>query len=160
MKSTRRVALSLSAVVLSAGLLTSLVGCSAGGSSSPTGSARASESAIPTVKPTFGAQGSASDNIAFFRSIVDAAVAKEGLNANTEALAKKLAVAGFDAKGIQFSDNSTAAGMTPDSVTVSAQFKDQCLIAQYGPSIKGVTVSVLPVLKSGGCLIGRSLNHL
>lgn len=160
MKLTRRVALSLSAVVLSAGLLMSLVGCSAGGSASPTGSARASESATPTVKPTFAAQGSASDNIAFFRSIVDAAVAKEGLNANTEALAKKLAASGFDAKGIQYSDNATAAGMAPDSVTVSAQFKDQCLIAQYGASITGVTVSVLPVLKSGGCLIGRSLNHL
>jgi hypothetical protein len=54
----------------------------------------------------------------------------------------------------------TAIGLKPDSVMVAAQLKNQCLIAHCSPSIGGLTVSVQPALASGGCLLGRSINHL
>jgi hypothetical protein len=157
---TRRVALTVSVGLISAGLLSGLVACTPSNAPHASTDASPTSSATPKVKPTFAAKGTANDNIAYFRFLVEEAISKEGLNANTKSLAQKLAASGFDAAGIQYSDNSTAAGMTPDSVSVATLMNGQCLIAQFGPSIKGITVMLLPVLKSGGCLLGRSLNHL
>ena len=145
--------------MLSAGAVIGLAGCSAP-ATSPSGAASQSSAPKPSVKPTFSPVGTANDNVAFFRSIFEAAITKEGLNASTENAAKAVAAAGFDPAGIQYSDNATAVGMKPDSVTVAAVFKDKCLIAQYGPGVGGLDISVQPVLVSGGCLLGRSLNHL
>lgn len=131
-----------------------------GSASGPAGAAGSSSSTTPQVTPTFSASGTANDNIAYFRFLVNDAISREGLNASTQSLAQKLAAAGFDAAGIQYTDNSTAAGMTPDSVSVASLFKGQCLIAQYGPSLKDLSVALLPPLKSGGCLLGRSINNL
>jgi hypothetical protein len=152
---SRRVA---GAVATVAGLSVAflLAGCSSSGGPAATKSA----APTPTAMPTFVAGGSADQNTDFFRYLVSDAIAHEGDNASTQALAQKLAASGFDAKGIEFSDNATAIGLKPDSVTVAATLKDQCLIAQFGPSIGGLTVSVQPVLASGGCLLGRSINHL
>lgn len=146
-------------VVVSALVALGLSGCGASPVSGPTGSATSS-SAMPTIAPTLSPMGTANDNIAYFRAVVEAATKTQGLNASTEKLARTLAAKGFSAKGIEYTDNATAVGMKPDSVTVAVEFKGQCLIAQYGPSIKGIAVSVLPVLASGGCLLGRSINHL
>jgi hypothetical protein len=157
---TRRALVALSAGVLAAGLATSLTGCSTDGSPAGSQGVEGSPSANPAMAPTFAAMGTANDNIAYFRHIISQSISREGLNASTEGVAKSLVAGGFDKKGVQFSDNYTAAGMKPDSVTVATEFHGQCLIAQYGPSIHGLTVSLLPVLASGGCLLGRSINHL
>jgi hypothetical protein len=154
--SLSRAAVTTGLALLVSSALAGLAGCTAGGSTSVT----SSPAPTPTVAPTFVPAGTADDNLEYFRWIVTEAISREGENASTEALAKKLAASGFAAEGIQFSDNSTAIGLKPDSVTVAALVADKCLIAQYGPSIGGLTVSVQPVLASGGCLLGRSLNHL
>lgn len=151
------IAISVIAGFASVGAVLALSGCA---SDSGNEAASASASPSPSVAPTFAPAGSASDNTAYFRYVVDQAIARAGLNASTEGVAKDLAAGGFAAAGIQYSDNSTAAGMTPDSVTVAALWQGECLIAQYGPSINGLTVSVQPELASGGCLLGRSINHL
>ncbi len=146
-------------VAVSALATLGLTACTASPDSGPSAS-NTSSSVAPTVAPTFSPAGTANDNIVFFRSVIEAATQSQGLNASTEKLARTLAAKGFSSKGIEFTDNATAVGMKPDSVTVAAAFKGQCLIAQYGPSIKGIAVSVLPLLASGGCLLGRSINHL
>lgn len=147
------------AVLLSAGAVIALGGCSTSAATS-NNSSRSSSVPKPSIKPTFSPAGTAEDNIAYFRSLFDEAIAKEGLNASTEKLAKAVAGAGFDPAGIQYSDNATAVGMKPDSVTVAVTFKGKCLIAQFGSGVGGLDISVQPVLASGGCLLGRSLNHL
>ena len=146
-------------VAVSAIVAFGLSGCTGSPASTPSDT-NASTSAVPTVAPTFSPSGTANDNVAFFRSVVEVATKSQGLNASTQKLAQSLAAGGFPSQGIEFTDNATAVGMKPDSVTVAAEFKGQCLIAQYGPSIKDLAVSVLPVLASGGCLLGRSINRL
>ena len=137
--------------------LTLLAGCTP---SSGDGTANQSPSAAPSVTPTFSPNGTASDNIAMFRFVISRALHQAGWEAKTSAVAQQLVAAGFAKKGIQFTPNSTAIGLKPDSVTVSAVVGKECLIAQYGPSIKDLAVSVAPVLSSGGCLLGRSIEHL
>lgn len=136
-----------------------LVACSTG-TANPTVSGSTSAGNTPEPVPTFAASGTASDNIAFVRALVLRATKKGGLNTSSFAIAQQLARDGFDPKGIQYTDNSTAAGLKPDSVIVAAEIKGQCLIAQYGAGIGGVQIDVAPVLKSGGCLLGRSIQHL
>ena len=136
-----------------------LVACSSG-QVNPAASSTSSASSTPEPEPTFVASGTANDNVAFVRALVLRATKKAGLNASSLAIAQQLARDGFDPKGIQFTDNSTAAGLKPDSVVVAAEMKGQCLITQYGAGIGGVQIDVAPVLKSGGCLLGRSIQHL
>jgi hypothetical protein len=136
-----------------------LAACSYG-KANPSASSTSSVTSKPEPKPTFVASGTASDNIAFVRALVIRAIKKAGLNVSSLAVARQLAHDGFDPKGIQYTSNSTAAGLKPDSVVVAAQIKGQCLIAQYGAGIGGVQIDVAPVLKSGGCLLGRSIQHL
>lgn len=147
-------------VALIVSVALSVSGSTPTGSAGESGSAKPAQSSTPLARPTFAPAGSAQDNIAFFRSLVESSVSVDGLNASTESVAQKLAAAGFEASGIQFTDNATALGLTPDSVTVAALFKGQCLIAQYGPSLSGLSVTTAPELKSGGCLLGRSINKL
>ncbi len=145
-------------VAVSACAAVGLSACASGGPANP--AETPTHSVSPRVAPTFSPNGTANDNIAYFRSIVEAAIESQGLNASTEKLARSLSTNGFAAAGIEYSDNATAVGMKADSVTVAAEFKGQCLIAQYGPSIKGLAVTLAPALASGGCLLGRSINHL
>jgi hypothetical protein len=146
------------ALVVGVGLLVAgLVGCTSGAAApATTGSA----STVPEPVATFQATGSAGDNIAFVRALVLRATKKGGLNTSSVAIARQLAADGFDRTGIQYTTNSTAAGLKPDSVVVAAQFKGECIIAQYGAGIGGVQIALAPVLKSGGCLLGRSIEHL
>ena len=154
MRSSPLVALAIAAAVVSG-----LSACAAG-SVDDVPTASSSPVVTPSVAPTFSPQGTANDNIAFFRSVVESATKAHGLTVSTQQLAQTLVAKGFAAKGIEFTDNATAVGMKPDSVTIAAEFKGQCLIAQYGPSIKGLAITLAPVLASGGCLLGRSINHL
>jgi len=114
----------------------------------------------PTAIPTMNPAGDAATNEDYFRYVVTTALAKDGFVTPTKDVANALAAGGFARSGIQFGDSSTAIGMKPDSVMVAALVQHECLIAQYGPSIKELAVSVAPVLTSGGCLIGRTINHL
>ena len=138
------------------GALVAVSGCATG----VTPVAPTTAISTPEPAPTFSPEGTASDNIAFVRALVLRAVKKGGLNTSSLAIAQQLAHDGFDPAGIEYTTNTTAAGLKPDSVVVAAQMKGQCLIAQYGAGIGGVQVDIAPVLKSGGCLLGRSIEHL
>lgn len=109
---------------------------------------------LPAFDATRGAEG----NQGLFTSVIDNAVAQDGIRVPTQTVLAKLEAAGFPTKGMQYSDDYTAVGMKPDSVTVAVEMGKQCLIAQYGHSIGGVSVSRLPALASGDCLLGANIN--
>jgi len=111
---------------------------------------------LPTFDPSRGAQG----NLALFSGTIRTALKKGGWLTSTTVVGKALVAAGFDRKGIEISPDYTSLGMKPDSISVAAKFEKKCLIGQYGPAFKDVAVSVAPVLPNGGCLLGRSIEHL
>jgi hypothetical protein len=72
-------------------------------------------------------------------------------------MAAYLANAGFDTSTIQISENATALGLNPDSKFVSVIFNGECLVGTWGSSMTTPTVTVLPVLPQGGCLLGGTI---
>lgn len=158
--------LSTTAILLGAALL--LSGCQA--TTQPTepstpsdlssaGNSRPSPSSRPAPPAVFVPEGSALQNLPFFVSIVEQAVA-----ANPTVDSYDVAVLesqnGFDAGAIQFTFSRTAVGLASDSSTVAVLFAGECIIAQYGPVITGVHGVVLPALAQGGCLVGAQVQGL
>ena len=146
--------LTLSSVLV----LSLLTGCSSDieqpTAPTPTGSI------APAQLPAFDAARGARGNMALFGGTIRNQVAKRGWLVPTERVAHALIAAGFSRKGIEISPNYTSLGMKPDSITVAVKLDKECIIGQYGPAFNDVAVSVAPVLTSGGCLLGRSIEHL
>lgn len=117
-------------------------------------------SLAPAVLPAFDKARGAQGNMVLFSGTIREQVKKSGWLVPTERVAHALIAAGFSRKGIEISPNYTSLGMKPDSITVAVKLDKQCIIGQYGPAFNDVAVSVAPVLTSGGCLLGRSIEHL
>ena len=158
--------LSTTAIVLGTALL--LSGCQAGSQPSPSSTPpdvayTAAPRPVPTIKAAppavFMPDGSAAQNLPFFVSIAEQAIA-----ADPEVLSYDVAVLesqnGFDSGAIQFTYSRTAVGLASDSASVAVLFAGECIIAQYGPVITGVRGIVLPPLAQGGCLIGSQVQGL
>jgi hypothetical protein len=151
----------LSVVILAASsafVLSLLAGCShpvdQPNNPQPTGSL------APAQLPKFDEARGAEGNMVLFGGTIREQIDKVGWLVPTERVARALIAAGFSRKGIEFSPNYTSLGMKPDSITVAVKLDKQCIIGQYGPAFKDVAVSVAPFLATGGCLLGRSIEHL
>ena len=127
-----------------------------GSSGSP--SASASSLAKPRNAPKLIADGTPKENLPYFLFILNTAY-QNSTDANTtsEEMAAYLANAGFDTSTIQISENATALGLNPDSKFVSVIFNGECLVGTWGSSMTTPTVTVLPVLPQGGCLLGGTI---
>jgi len=127
-----------------------------GSSGSP--SASASSVAKPRNAPKLIADGTPKENLPYFLFILNTAY-QNSTDANTtsEEMAAYLANAGFDTSTIQISENATALGLNPDSKFVSVIFNGECLVGTWGSSMTTPTVTVLPVLPQGGCLLGGTI---
>lgn len=158
--------LSTTAIVLGAALL--LSGCQAGSLptdavSTPNVDYSGAPRPVSTTKPVppavFVPDGSAAQNLPFFVSIAEQAIA-----ADSEVSSYDVAVLesqnGFDSGAIQFTNSRTAVGLASDSASVAVLFAGECIIAQYGPVITGVHGIVLSPLTQGGCLIGSQVQGL
>lgn len=157
--------LSTTAIVLGAALL--LSGCQTDSQPVPTGTTASSYTGAPrpvqTVKPAppavFVPDGSAAQNLPFFVSIVEQAIAADPEISSYD-VALLESQSGFDPGGIQFTYSRTAVGLASDSASVAVLFAGECIIAQYGPVITGVHGIVLSPLTQGGCLIGSQVQGL
>lgn len=159
----------LTALVIAGTLLTACASAPSGGGSSGGGGGTDSTSTPtptvtepPRVKPNFVptfSPTSAADNQRLFVIIMEQGLVGEGANAQSGAQAERLAAAGFDPGGIEWTDNSTAIGLISDSMFVSAQVGGECLVGQYGNSLPVLALSIVPALPSGGCLLGTGINH-
>lgn len=152
--------------MLSAGLamacVLTLSACAApapSGDISSTSSASATATKKPSKPPIFLPDAVAKANLYYFSWTIEQALAADPA-ADSFAIAQKVAEAGFDPAAIQFTFSRTAAGLAADSVDVSVNFAGECLVGQFGPAISGVHAVVLPVLASGGCLLGTEVQTL
>lgn len=122
-------------------------------------SASASASPTPTKDPVFLVEGSAKDNLYFFSWVIEKTLAADPAT-DSFAVAQAVGAAGFDPATVQFTFSRTAAGLAADTSEVAVQFGGQCLIGQFGPVAPKVIARVMPVLATGGCLLGTEVQTL
>jgi hypothetical protein len=122
-------------------------------------SASASANPTPTKDPVFLADGSAQDNLYYFSWVIDKTLAADPAT-DSYAVAQAVGAAGFDPATVQFTFSRTAAGLAADTSEVAVQFGGQCLIGQFGPVAPKVIARVMPVLATGGCLLGTEVQTL
>jgi hypothetical protein len=151
----------LTAVVATASILL-LAGCSAGNpehdkSSGETKTATASPT--PTADPTLLPEASAKDNLYYFTWVIEKTLAADPA-ADSYAIAQAVGAAGFDPATVQFTFSRTAAGLAADTSEVAVQFAGECLVGQFGPVAPKVISLVMPLLASGGCLLGTEVQSL
>lgn len=153
--------------VISAGALMLCLGltaCSASvekaaSSQTPAASVTPSATPTPTPAPVFLPEGTAEHNLNYLGWVVSSALAADPA-ADSYAVATAVGASGFDPTTVQFTFSSTATGLPADTSEVAVQFAGQCLIAQYGPAQPAVITKAMPVLASGGCLIGTDVQPL
>jgi len=145
-------------VAASVGLIVALTGCTPATPqptpSSPAQSATASATPTPS-DPTLAPDGTATQNLAFFRSIVDA-VAAGPQATQGRAYIDALTGAGFPKADMEVTQDLTTVGNQADSIQFSVKWKGECLVGQVGPSVPGPQVRVLPLLPEGTCLVGQT----
>ena len=160
--------MNIRAVAMTCVLLTSvgLSGCAntapSGDESSTTSTSQspsATPSAKPMVDPALVADGNAQANLKYFTWVIEKTLAADSA-ADSFAIAQAIASAGFDPTTVQFTFTRTAVGLAADTSDVAAQFAGECLIGQFGPAAPQVITRVMPVLASGGCLIGTEVQSL
>ena len=124
-----------------------------------TASASASATPKPTKDPKFLPDASAQDNLYYFSWVIEKTLAADPAT-DSYAIAQAVGAAGFDPATVQFTFSSTAAGLAADTSEVAVQFGGQCLIGQFGPVTPKVIARVMPLLATGGCLLGTEVQSL
>jgi hypothetical protein len=84
-------------------------------------------------------------------SVLNAAVRGTG-QPQTASIRAALVNAGIPASGVEVTSGRTPTGLAADAVEAAVRDGSTCIVAQIRNG--GVFVSVLPVLASGGCLVG------
>ena len=119
----------------------------------------ATETSKPAEDPVLLPNGSAKDNLYYFTWVIEETLAADPA-ADSFAVAQAVGAVGFDPATVQFTFSRTAAGLAADTSEVAVQFGGQCLIGQFGPVAPKVISRVLPVLATGGCLLGTEVQSL
>lgn len=122
-------------------------------------SVSASATPTPAKDPVFLVDGSAQDNLYYFSWVIEKTLAADPAT-DSFAVAQAVGAAGFDPATVQFTFSRTAAGLAADTTEVAVQFGGQCLIGQFGPVAPKVIARALPVLATGGCLLGTEVQTL
>ena len=146
------VALSLSsvAVLLLAGCVQTLPSA-APPTRVPTPTASSTNPAIPT----YSANGTASDNLAYFNKVGKALFSSsQGTAASTqgELIVNWFVDHGFNKSNMEVTPDKTSIGLAAWNIDFSVRFGKTCILGQAGNV--GFQSSVVPVLATGKCLIG------
>lgn len=96
--------------------------------------------------------GTAEENLPYFDSVV-AELTEEG-NPGGRAITEGLTAAGFDKAAMELTQDRTPLGNRVDALQFSVHMGATCLIGQLDG--QGYTGVAAPVLKNGGCLIGKT----
>lgn len=156
----------LRAVACGVGLLLglSLAGCGAIPPTATSATPSTSESAVGSAQPTEPAAvaapelipaGTASENLPYFDSVINAAIAATP-NPAGRTYIDALAGAGFDKTRMEITSDTTTKGEPADSIQFSVRFNGECLVGQNGPSSGGYHGIVAPELATGTCLVGAT----
>ncbi|AUG29703.1 MULTISPECIES: hypothetical protein [Microbacterium] len=135
-----------------------LAGCAPSPTPAPSPSVTATPSATATPTPTgpvLEPGGTATQNLPFFSSIVDA-VAAGPAALQGRAYIDALVAAGFDKSAMEVTQDLTTVGNQADSIQFSVRWQGECLVGQVGPSVSGPQTRVLPEVPGGTCLVGQT----
>ncbi|MGY4857125.1 DUF6993 domain-containing protein [Cryobacterium sp. AP23] len=138
-----------------------LTGCAdtAAGVPASTGSPSATASAAPTpteaAAPALAPDGTATDNLAFFDSVIAGTLATEA-NPPGRTIIDALVAAGFVKADLEVTSDTTTKGEPADSIQFSARVNGECIVGQNGPSSGGYHSVVVPLLATGTCLVGAT----
>lgn len=125
-------------------------------SASPDATSSPAPSVSPTKEPpTLQSDGSATDNLPYFRGIVDQVWATEA-RVQGRAYVDALVGAGFDKAAMQVTNDSTTIGNPAESIQFSVLWGEECLIGQVGPATGEPVATVVDALEGGVCLVGRT----
>jgi len=136
-----------------------LAGCSqnspavAPSSPAPAPSASSTAAAVPT----YNANGTASDNLAYFNKVGQALFkSSQGTAASTqgELIVNWFVDHGFDKSNMEVTPDKTAIGLAAWNIDFSVKFGNTCILGQAGNV--GFQSSTVPVLATGKCLIGQT----
>lgn len=144
-------------LVLAAALGLALAGCTPDAAPSPTPTADVATptptEAAPPPAAAYDPNAGAAANKPVFDQLNRGVIAANP-NAGGADFIVTLRNAGFDGNAMQLTPDMTTVGVKADSVQFSVRLSDGCLIGQYG---QGTYESqVMPVLGTGGCLIGQT----
>ena len=156
----RRTVSALTVLVVSVGLAS----CSTATEKAPSAqstvsSATATPTPTPTTPPVFLPEGTAQQNLEYLGWVITSTLAADPAM-DSYGVASAVGASGFDPATVQFTFSTTAAGLPADTSEIAVQFAGECLIGQYGPVQPTVITKVMPLLASGGCLIGTDVQPL
>ena len=117
----------------------------------PTPTASSTAAAIPT----YYANGTASDNLAYFNKVGKALFSSsQGAAASTqgELIVNWFVDHGFNKSNMEVTPDKTSIGLAAWNIDFSVKFGKTCILGQAGNV--GFQSSVVPVLATGKCLIG------
>ena len=136
-----------------------LAGCSAApvdrAEPTPTESAVASPTPTEAAPPALVPEGTATENLPYFDSVITAALAADP-NVAGRSYIDALVAAGFDKTMMEVTADTTTKGEPADSIQFSVSIAGECLIGQNGPSTGGYHSVVAPLLATGTCLVGAT----
>jgi hypothetical protein len=116
-----------------------------------------SSSSIASPVPTYYANGTASDNLAYFNKVGQALFSSsQGTAASTqgELIVNWFVDHGFDKQNMEVTPDKTSIGLAAWNIEFSVKFGKTCILGQAGNV--GFQSSVVPVLATGKCLIGTT----
>jgi hypothetical protein len=125
-----------------------------------TASAAPNPSATRTSSPTPAApalvpDGTAAENLPYFRQIVDGVWNGPDQVAG-RAYIDALVAGGFARAAMQVTPDTSTIGNAAESIEFSVRWGDECLLGQVGPVIGAAVTMVAPGLADGGCLLGTT----
>lgn len=136
-----------------------VAGCTPTPTPSPTATVPAPGTAVPSPEssaptgPALLPEGSAEENLPYFRQVVDAVWASDP-RVDGRALVDALVAAGFDKGAMQVTPDTSTVGNPAESLQVSVRWGEQCLIGQVGQATGQPVSAVADALPDGACLIG------
>jgi hypothetical protein len=123
----------------------------------PTATAAPSASSTAAAVPTYNANGTASDNLAYFNKVGQALFKSSGGSAAStqgELIVNWFVDHGFDKTNMEVTPDKTSIGLAAWNIDFSVKFGKTCILGQAGNV--GFQSSVVPVLATGKCLIGQT----
>lgn len=109
--------------------------------------------AAPGQAPQYDPEGSAADNQPYFDSLLAPLDPESGIP-QTQQLVDAVIDGGFPADAIQVTADTTPTELDADSIVISVQIEDECIIGQF---VKGYRSMVADTV-NGSCLIGQTVD--
>jgi hypothetical protein len=125
--------------------------------SSPSPKPVPSASSTAAAVPTYSANGTASDNLAYFNKVGQALFKSSQASAASsqgELIVNWFVDHGFDKSNMEVTPDKTAIGLAAWNIEFSVKFGKTCILGQAGNV--GFQSSVVPILATGKCLIGQT----